>query len=365
MKKCVFCVGQAKGDSYKGGVITIVEQYLNSLDVFGENDYSTSLLNPYVGMKISQKIKNSKLKNLLGAFEQKKFVFADIKNKNVSVLHMHTSIKWTLLKDMFIARSVRKVFKGKMVLSIHFAEMKKILYKNKILAKYQLDTMKKCFDKIIFLSKETQKEFVAAGVEESKTEVLYTFHNFDYDAPIIKDDKEPLQLLFVGSIDKRKGILDLLNVLKNIDKNAFKLHICGQLTDNTIKEEYETLLKELDDSAIFHGYVSGDKKEEIFKNADVLVLPSYGEGMPIVIMEALAAGCAVISTTVGAIPEIILEKNGRLINPGDRAALETAIIAYVKDRATLNNVKITNYEYGKKFNLENNIVSLCEIYNKK
>ena len=362
MKKTIVCFEMPSGNSYFGGIAVIIKQYLDNKKTFEENGTVLELFNE---TKSNISFCNKKIRNILNLFLQKSDLKKIVKKESPETIHMHTSICWTLLKDMFIARSVRKVFKGKMVLSIHFAEIDKILYKNKLLAKYQLSTIKKVFDTVIFLSKKTQKEFVKAGVEESKTKVLYTFHNFEYDAPTIKDDKEPIQLLFVGSIDKRKGILDLLNVLKNINKNTFKLHICGQITDNSIKEEYETLLKELGNSAIFHGYVSGNEKEEIFKNADVLVLPSYGEGMPIVIMEALAAGCAVISTTVGAIPEIILKENGCLITPGDREALETAIIAYVKDRATLNNVKITNYEYGKKFNLKNNIFELCSIYEEK
>ena len=59
-----------------------------------------------------------------------------------------------------------------------------------------------------------------------------------------------------------------------------------------------------------------------------VVLPSYHEGLPMAILEGMAAGKAIISTTVGAIPEVVTGENGALVEPGDVIALAQALLQY-------------------------------------
>jgi len=78
--------------------------------------------------------------------------------------------------------------------------------------------------------------------------------------------------------------------------------------------------------------VGGKDKDALLASADVLVLPSYIEGLPVCILEAMAVGVPVVSTTVGGIPEA-LENGacGTLINPGDVEALADAIVTFLTD----------------------------------
>jgi glycosyltransferase involved in cell wall biosynthesis len=78
----------------------------------------------------------------------------------------------------------------------------------------------------------------------------------------------------------------------------------------------------LSDSYQMLGTVSGESKEELLRKAIFFVLPSYNEGLPIAILEALAAGLAVVATKVGGIPEVVQDGyNGFLLAPGDIAAI--------------------------------------------
>ena len=73
---------------------------------------------------------------------------------------------------------------------------------------------------------------------------------------------------------------------------------------------------------MYLGWVSGAEKIDVFNIADIFVLPSYNEGLPISILEAMSYGLPILSTTVGGIPEIVENGvNGFLVEPGDKNAL--------------------------------------------
>ena len=253
---------------------------------------------------------------------------------------------------------------GKIVLSIHFADQEKILIKNPILRKLELKVINQYVNHVVFLSEKTKNAFIKTGLNESKASVLYTFHNFG-GAILEKSSiglNAPLRILFVGSIDRRKGILDLLEALSQSTSSDYILDICGQINDKSIKDKYEQMKDILGEKIVEHGYVTGELKKRIFQQADVLVLPSYGEGMPIVIMEAMASGNAIICTNVGAIPEIIKPENGFLLKPGDIEALRNSIMLLNSDRELLETMKKTNRKTGQEYDLYSNVRKLCSIY---
>ena len=145
-------------------------------------------------------------------------------------------------------------------------------------------------------------------------------------------------------------------------KHEFVIHVCGQVTDNAIKARFEELARILGNKIQVHGYVSGKEKEEVLSNADILVLPSYAEGVPIVLFEAMAFSCGIITTPVGGIPEIIKSDNGILIPPGDKEALMQAISLLLQDNMILKSMQEENYEKSRNFGLNNNINKLCGVY---
>jgi glycosyltransferase involved in cell wall biosynthesis len=80
------------------------------------------------------------------------------------------------------------------------------------------------------------------------------------------------------------------------------------------------------------GWLDAEAKEHAFQKADIVVLPSTSEGLPIALLEALAYGSAVIATSVGSIPEVV--RNGRealLVPPRDAGALADAILELAAD----------------------------------
>ena len=88
----------------------------------------------------------------------------------------------------------------------------------------------------------------------------------------------------------------------------------------------------LSDSAHFPGVVRGREKARLFEAADVYLLPSFGEGQPVSIIEAMAYALPVISTRVGAVPDTVAdEETGILVSPGDGDGLAVAMTRLVDD----------------------------------
>lgn len=102
--------------------------------------------------------------------------------------------------------------------------------------------------------------------------------------------------------------------------------------------------KGLEQNISVPGWIDGGEKLRRLRDAATLVLPSYHEGLPMAILEGMAAGKAIISADVGAIPEVVGEENGILIKPGDISALADALLRCSGDGATLRRMSEKNRE---------------------
>lgn len=112
------------------------------------------------------------------------------------------------------------------------------------------------------------------------------------------------------------------------------------------------------------GWVKNEKKEEYLKKCSIFILPSYHEGMPMSVLEAMSYGLATISTNVGGIPQIIENRvNGIRIDAGNVAEIKDSLIEMLSDLTVRSEYgKIAYRTIRKKFNAENNIEKMVNIY---
>jgi glycosyltransferase involved in cell wall biosynthesis len=130
-------------------------------------------------------------------------------------------------------------------------------------------------------------------------------------------ENEARQLVFIGRNERLKGIKELNKVISRIDDLQFQLHIIGPFNK---KDQI------VDDRITYHGEIKQEEKVgSILSKMDVLILPSWSEGMPTVILEAMAKGCAIVANDVGAVAELVDDRVGWLCKPGDLNALEMGI----------------------------------------
>ncbi len=139
---------------------------------------------------------------------------------------------------------------------------------------------------------------------------------------------EPLRLLNVASLDEKKRQADLLDAVARLRAAGTPavLELVGDGRDRAALEARATALG-VAGVTRFHGTLSPDGVAERMRAADVFVLPSRFENLPVVLLEAMATGLPVVASAVGGVPEIVDERAGSLVAPGDPEALAAAIAA--------------------------------------
>lgn len=122
------------------------------------------------------------------------------------------------------------------------------------------------------------------------------------------DAKRPCRFLFLGLVSQSKGVAELLDAAEQLREAEvpFEVTVAGPPSSSDA-ENWEEIARRrgLTECARFIGPVRGRAKDELLANCDCLVLPSHGEGLPMALLEAAAAGKAVIATAVGGIPEFM------------------------------------------------------------
>lgn len=351
---------------YKGGIHSIVNSLIAQPEYLKQFGAEIVPFNTCIVERTDNDTGKISFSNIMNFAKIYNDLPRTIKITKPDLIYYHSSRGLALLKDALIVRNVKRKTGIKAILHIHFADFDKIMIGVNFIDKFTLRILKKNFEKIVFLSRNTARSFIEKGIPEMNTAVLYNFSTIEYPLEVVEKKMSKSMnipfFLFVGSIDRRKGIFDLLKCLSKREEN-YVLHICGECPDSETKKKLNRYKDLLGEKLVLHGYVSGATKSEIFLDSDVVVLPSYGEGLPMVILEAFHAGCAVLTTRVGAIPEIVSKENGILINPGNESELMQALDVIFGNAISIQSMKRNNAFYAKKFTLASfvkQMVSICE-----
>lgn len=141
--------------------------------------------------------------------------------------------------------------------------------------------------------------------------------------------RKPRRLLFVGRIVKNKGVEDCIKVFLRLKENFpdIELVVCGHGSDK------QMLLKKYKNKSglVFKGFVHRSKLSDIYSSSDILLLPSESEGMPNVVLEAMASRLPVVASETGEIPHLLANGKGALILPGDFEGLLAALKKMIVD----------------------------------
>lgn len=159
-----------------------------------------------------------------------------------------------------------------------------------------------------------------------------------YETPDVPEASVPeagaLQLLFVGRVAPVKGLRVLLKGIEKLRDEfpGLRLTLVG---DGPDRAEIEAAAAPLGDHVHFTGYLSQEDVSRAMHACDIFVLPSFAEGVPVVLMEAMASGRPVVATQVAGVGELVQDgENGLLVLPGDVESLVEAIrtLAHDPDR---------------------------------
>ena len=174
------------------------------------------------------------------------------------------------------------------------------------------------------------------------------------------EKKEP-RILFLGKLEPRKGFTDLLMAMPAVLAvvPTAKLVFAG---DGDI-EGARLIASKLDisPSVSFLGFVRGECKAVELQHAAVLCLPSYNEGVPVAILEAMSNGIPVVATPVGGIPDLICSgKNGVLVSPGDIGGIARAITDLLTDPHLAASIGTAGCVHVERFHRVDYVCSLLQ-----
>lgn len=287
-----------------------------------ENVYST-FYQPF--NHVTTTVTNGQVKKLLVLCKAiLQFLYWMLFHPEIKIVHVQGSVGASFWrKAIFIY--IAKFFHKKVVWHMHAGRFA-VFYQQH---RYAVRKVVNKSDVIIALS-EYWKEYFKNEFPTKRVEIIKNV----ISAPRVhKQQTGYFTLLFLGLLGRNKGIYDLLECIRDHKvefQGKLKLYIGG----NGEIEHVKQLIKEygIADIVIFEGWVSGDKKIELLNKSDAYILPSYKEGLPISILEAMSYGMPIISTPVGGIPEIVSNgENGYLVEPGNKEDIYKAIISLLND----------------------------------
>lgn len=234
---------------------------------------------------------------------------------------------------------------------------------NKMIAK------NKVFVNSVALLNEYQN--TAHSIELIKTTTL---NNDSFSQRDDTCNNNTIEVLFTGRINFQKGLRELVSCIAELKKLVdIRLHIVGweEEEGNLYKKKIEYLAEELNvfEKVIFHGKKKiGSELKKYYEMADIYVLPTYHEGFPRTIWEAMACCCPVITTNVGSIPYYLKNNfNAILIEPKNITQLSEAILKIIKDSELRKSIIKNAYQFSKEVTLEAQtkiLISKLEQFNK-
>jgi len=177
--------------------------------------------------------------------------------------------------------------------------------------------------KVVAVSSFLKKTLTDNGIEESKISVLplgFDVSRISFSMVSSPITDRPLKLLFVGRITQVKGIKYMLDAMEKLNTNCVELHFIGSI----IGSGKEFLRRK--HLYTYHGSMSQRELYPIYKDFDVLLLPSLVEGFPLVIIEAMGGGLPIITTNNTSAEELIIEgETGYIVPIRDSEAIVLAV----------------------------------------
>ncbi|WP_050415594.1 glycosyltransferase family 4 protein [Azoarcus sp. CIB] len=161
-------------------------------------------------------------------------------------------------------------------------------------------------------------------------------------------DPNLTDVLFLGRLREKKGVFDLVDAVPAVIGECPRMRfvLAGDEGEAKIRTQSERL--GVSAAIVLPGWVDGAHKDALLSNASIFVLPSYFEGLPVGVLEAMAHGVPVITTPVGGVPDVVCDgETGILIDAGDSMSLARALIQLGKDSSLRQRLRQRAYDFVK------------------
>jgi len=224
-------------------------------------------------------------------------------------------------------------------------------------------------DKIIALTPKNKKEIIACGGKSSQIVIIPNGIKFAIFQDLPNDEKfrkkyllKDKYILFVGRLAWHKGLDYLITTMKEVRKLNLKLVLIGE--DGGVRAKLERLVmdKELEKDVIFTGKTDFETLLSAYSGCELFVLPSFHEGLPTVLLEAMACGKIVVSTYSVAGDLIKNRVNGYLVHYGNVVELQNVLQHIISNDVNSDKVRKNAINTAKKFDWSILIGKIVELY---
>jgi glycosyltransferase involved in cell wall biosynthesis len=290
-------------------------------------------------------------------------IIAVLLTKPINIVHIHCGDIPSPCRKYFFYK-ISRWLKRKVVLHLHGALF---LEQYQVAPSFWKKRLKKFFegaDTVICLS-QTWSDDIGRLFPKSNRVVVPNGIFLPEKATIYeKVSSLQTKIVFLGLIGQRKGVFDLLIVFERLVDEGYDIRLSIGGNGEVAKLKKRISLLKLKDRVDYLGWIDEDKKSQLLAGCDIFTLPSYGEGMPVSILEAMAYGLAVISTRVGGIPELVEDGlTGYLVAPGDLEKLYEklkTLIVQQKLRVKMGRNGRRKVEDG--YDIEKNYRAISNVY---
>ena len=332
----ILLVGPSPEKSY-GGMATVIRNMRD--DKILNQKYEIAVHDSYIDGNIVKRLTFSAI-----AFVKYLFIV-----DKYDIIHLHAAENGSAFRKAMYA-SVAKKKNKKVIVHMHGAEFIQFYEGLNDKKKNRIFHFLNESDKVVALS-DIWKRMLEETIHIDN---CISINNGIDTEKLVEAKSEPKKyqnsFLFLGRLGKRKGAYDLVDAVEIVAKRKkdILLYMAG---DGEIEEIRRLVAeKKLENNIKVVGWIAGDAKIDLMKKVSTIVLPSYNEGLPMTILEGMAAGKVIISTTAGAIPEVVKKENGIIIAPGDINALSEALISVMEnndiDTVANNNIDKIDKEFS-------------------
>ena len=333
-----------------GGIASWTKRYLNS-----EKAKKNEVLLVNTAIIGKRKIELSK-RNLISEIKRTYNIIKNLKNilkteKDIDVVHLNTSCgKFGIIRDYLIGKKVKKYG---IKLLVHFRCDIGYMIKDKMAKLYLKKLLN--YSNIIITLNESSKRYIKDNFGFESI-ILPNFVSDDYIENTKTNKKiniDMSNIIFVGHVTKQKGC-DLIYEIANEFPNI-KFNLIGYISDE---------IKRLDKpcNVELKGEIELSKVKMYLEESDVFLFPTHTEGFPNVISEAMACGLPIISTNVGAIPDMIEDNGGILCEVDNKEAFGKAI-EKIKDNTIREKMSLWNQKkVQENYFIDTILDKLFEIY---
>ena len=256
-------------------------------------------------------------------------VFVFCASKRPNIVHVHSASRASFVRKS-VALAIARIFGARTIFHLHGGGFKRFAVdESGALMRWWIRRTLERSSRVIALS-DSWASFLRDYAPQAQIDVVPN----SVMMPIMPSPEtvEPERVLFLGRAEKGKGIFELLAAVAALHAEfpSLKLAIGGDGNLDAVRTRAHEL--GIVDRVEILGWIGPEQKQSELARASVFTLPSYNEGLPMAMLEAMAAGKAIVVTSVGGIPEAVIDgDNGLLVAPKDVTALAAALRLILAD----------------------------------